>query len=338
MPQTQVRIALPSKGRMEGETLDFLAACGLKVNKTNPRQYSASIPALPEVVVLFQRPRDIPMSVAMGDIDLGITGYDTFAEALDDDDERVLIIHEALGYGECELVLAVPIDWQDVNTLEELAAKAQRHELRVGTKYSRAVEGFLRRAEVNGVRIVLADGALEAAPSIGYADFIADITSSGTTLRENNLRVLEGGSILRSQAIFIGNRNALANRPAVRTVTQQMLETFEAYLRARNQYMLFANMRGATVEEVTARVLSQPDLGGLQHPTIAPLITKPHESGWWAINLVVSQARLYPSIQQIRAIGGSGVIVTPVTYIFDELPERAQRLQALLPLKEGTAR
>ncbi|HML22731.1 MAG TPA: hypothetical protein PKD09_13855, partial [Aggregatilinea sp.] len=72
----QIRIALPSKGRMEEETLDFLAECGLRVNKTNPRQYTATLPALPDVLVLFQRARDIPASVAAGDVDLGITGYD----------------------------------------------------------------------------------------------------------------------------------------------------------------------------------------------------------------------------------------------------------------------
>jgi ATP phosphoribosyltransferase len=95
----QVRIALPSKGRMEGETLEFLANCGLRVNKTNPRQYSASIPVLPNVLILFQRPRDIPMSVAAGDVDLGITGYDTLAEAESSSEtESSVGIHEALGY------------------------------------------------------------------------------------------------------------------------------------------------------------------------------------------------------------------------------------------------
>ncbi len=311
---------------MGDETLEFLEACGLHVNKTNPRQYRAFIPALPEIVVLFQRPRDIPMSVAAGDIDLGITGYDTYAEIPADAKENIIVIHEALGYGRCDLVVAVPQAWDDVETMRDLAARAYAQNLRVATQYGNCVADFMREAGVENVRIVVADGALEAAPAIGYADFIVDITSSGTTLRENNLRTLSDGTVFRSEGIFIGNRERLCSDREMLATTAQMLEFFEAYLRAKNQYMVFANIRGATREEVTERVLSQPDLGGLQHPTLSQLIAKSAETNWWSINLVVAQSRLYTAIQQIRAIGGSGVVVTPVTYIFDELPDRSQRL------------
>ncbi len=86
--QQQIRIALPSKGRMEEETLEFLAECGLRVHKPNPRQYTATIPALPEVLLLFQRARDIPLSVAAGDVDLGITGYDALVETINGGKDR----------------------------------------------------------------------------------------------------------------------------------------------------------------------------------------------------------------------------------------------------------
>jgi ATP phosphoribosyltransferase len=331
----QVRIALPSKGRMEGETLEFLANCGLRVNKTNPRQYSASIPVLPNVLILFQRPRDIPMSVAAGDVDLGITGYDTLSEVeAATDTESIVVIHEALGYGSCSLVLAVPNQWSAVQSVDDLARKAEEHELRVATKYPNALRRFFDNSGVEGIKIVSADGALEAAPSIGYADFIADITSTGTTLKENQMHPLEGGTIVESQAVFIGNREALSNRPELLAITEQMLEFIEAYLRARGQYMIYANMRGETIEEITEAILSQSELGGLQHPTIASLITKPNEGNWWSVSLVVRHSHLYTAIQQIRAIGGSGVVVTPVSYIFDERPQRCQRLLESLQNKE----
>jgi len=322
-----IRMTLPSKGHLQEGTLEFLEDCGLRVKKPNPRQYSATIPALPGVEVLFQRPRDIPRSVAAGDIDLGITGYDTVAEILGEDDERIVLVHEALGYGECALVLAVPMAWDDVDTLADLGERSAAEGLRVATKYNRAVTRFFERARMNNIRIVYADGALEAAPSIGYADFIADVTSSGTTLRENNLRPIEGGTIVESQAVFIANRAALHEREDLLAVSQQILELFEANLNAKGQYMLFANIRGESPEEVSERLHSQPDLGGLQWPTIAPLLTGNAEQGnWWAVNLVTPQHRLYAAIQQLRAVGGSGVVVTPVTYIFDEFPARAQRL------------
>lgn len=334
MPE-QVRIALPSKGRMEGETLEFLANCGLRVNKTNPRQYSASIPVLPDVLILFQRPRDIPMSVANGDVDLGITGYDTLAEAeATKEADSIVVVHESLGYGSCSLVLAVPDQWPEVQSVNDLAHKAEKQKLRVATKYPNALRQFFENGGVSGIKIVSADGALEAAPSIGYADFIADITSTGTTLRENQMHPLKDGTIVESQAVFIGNREALNTRANLLSITEQMLEFIEAYLLARGQYMIFANMRGDTIEDITQAVLNQSELGGLQHPTIASLITKPDEGNWWSVSIVVRHSHLYTAIQQIRAIGGSGVVVTPVSYIFDERPQRCQRLLENLQNKE----
>jgi ATP phosphoribosyltransferase len=333
----QIRIALPSKGRMEGETLDFLAECGLRVHKPNPRQYTATLPALPDVLLLFQRARDIPLSVAAGDVDLGITGYDTLFEAFGEGAQDVIVVHDALGFGECQLVLAVPDGWDDVTAVADLDRRGAGRELRVATRYPQSVSRFLAARGVTNVRIVGADGALESAPIVGYADFIADISSTGTTLHENRLRALDDGTIVRSQAILIGNRAALKARPAVLAATRQMLEFIEAHLRARGQYMIFANMRGAAMDDVAARVFSQPDLGGLQGPTIAPMITRQGAGQWWAINLVVHARRLYDVIRQIRAIGGSGVVVTPVTYIFEEAPERYQRLLSALNGEDTSA-
>lgn len=324
----KVRIALPSKGRMEGETLDFLAGAGLRVNKLNPRQYSASIPALPDALVLFQRAPDIPRSVSAGDMDLGFTGYDTVAEALGDDMDGVIVIHEALGYGECSLVIAVPDDWDEVNDLDALRERATAEGgLKVATKHVNATRRFLAENQLDEIRIVRADGALEAAPAVGYADFIADITSTGTTLHDNHLKPLADGTIVDSQAVLIGNRAALESRPEVLALARELLEFIEAHLRACGQHMVFANMRGESPEAVAERIFAQTDLGGLQGPTISPVIARnPEGNNWWAINIVVPSARLYEAIRQIRGVGGSGVIVTPATYIFEERPVRYQRL------------
>ncbi len=94
--------------------------------------------------------------------------------------------------------------------------------------------------------------------------------------------------------------------------------------------MIFANMRGDSAEDVAARVFAQPGLGGLEGPTIAPMITREDPGSWWAINIVTSAVRLYETIRQVREIGGSGVVVTPITYIFEEAPERYQQLLATL--------
>ena len=159
----QIRIALPSKGRMEGETLDFLAECGLRVHKPNPRQYTATLPALPDTLLLFQRARDIPLSVAAGDVDLGITGYDALYETLNGDTDNVIIIHEALGYSECRLVLAVPEAWEDVTTVADLARRSAGGVLRVATKYANSVSRFLAARGVTNVCVVSADSSAPSA-------------------------------------------------------------------------------------------------------------------------------------------------------------------------------
>jgi ATP phosphoribosyltransferase len=333
---SRIRIALPSKGRLEGETLDFLAHSGLRVDKTNPRQYSARIPSLPGVLALFQRARDIPKSVAAGDVDLGITGYDAALDALGDDPDEVITVHEALGYGNCELVLAVPKSWDTVDDLVGLAAQARdRGGLRVATKHVNATRRFFETRGIEGIRVVSADGALEAAPTIGYADLIADITSTGTTLSENSLKPLKDGTIARSEAVLICNRHALESRDEVLATTSCLLEFIEAHLRARGQYLVFANMRGATADEVARRMVEQTDLGGLQGPTISPVIAPSQNGGWWAVNIVVPSDHLYSAVQQLRSVGGSGVVVTPATYIFEERPARYQRLLAALGKEEA---
>ncbi|NDJ53510.1 MAG: ATP phosphoribosyltransferase [Chloroflexi bacterium] len=324
----QVRLGLPSKGRMEDETMTFLAECNLRVDKTNPRQYSARIPAMPEILVLFQRARDIARSVAAGDIDLGITGYDTVLDALGDDLSDIIVVHEALGYGECRLVVAVPDEWDDVTDLPSLNQKAQSTGgLRAATKHVTSAELFFGKHNLSeAIQVVSADGALEAAPAVGYAEMIVDITSTGTTLRDNRLKTIDGGTLVESQAVMIANRESLRSQDQLLETARHLLEFFEARLRARGQYLVMANMRGSSEAEIAERIFTQTDLGGLQGPTISPVATRDGQGGWYAINIIVSQKRLYRAIQQIRGIDGSGVVVTPTTFIFEERPERYQRL------------
>jgi ATP phosphoribosyltransferase len=328
--RSAVRLALPSKGRMEDETLQLLRDCGLTVNKVNPRQYIATISEFPLLEIWFQRTADVVRKVRDGDTDLGIVGFDKIAEYRGESD-AVVIIHEALDYSHCRLSVAVPETLTNVTTMPELARYAQQNHsarpLRVVSKYQRQAARFLEQHGVSPFRMLYADGALEAAPQMGTADIIVDLVSSGVTLRENRLQELPDGIILRSQAMFIGNRAALTDRPEVLELARDLLERFEAHLRAVNQYMIVANIRGESAEEVAEKVLTQPDLGGLQGPTISPVyLRRPTASGWFAINIVVTKSNLHRSIAEVRRIGGSGVLVLPITYIFEEEPLRWQSL------------
>jgi len=318
--RSDIRLSLPSKGRLAQAALDFLAAAGLPVDKPNPRQYAAHIPAMPNLTVLFQRAGDIVVSVRDGSVDFGITGLDVVAEKRGENGQ-VLVLHEALGFGHCALTLAVPEAWPVAN-LDELRAYARRlgRPLRVATKFPHLTARFLEAQQVP-FRLIAAEGTLETAPAIGYADAISDLVSSGQTLRDNRLRPLPDGVIQPSQAVLIANRRALRERPAVLGMARRLLEYIEAHLRAQENLLVIANMRGESPEAIARRMFDRPTIGGLQGPTISPVFVR-DGAPWYSVSIVVRRDRLPAAIADLRAVGGSGIIVTPVTYIFEEEPPR----------------
>jgi ATP phosphoribosyltransferase len=330
--RTDIRLALPSKGRLEEESLEFLTACGLGVVKPNPRQYQAGIPAVPSLTVLFQRPGDIVVGVRQGSLDFGIAGIDTIEEKKGGGGE-IIILHDSLEFGECSLVLAVPEGWEDVRTVPDLARKAaampgEGKPLRVATKFPVLTARFLQNKRIGPFELIASEGTLEVAPAIGYADMISDLVETGTTLRDNHLRPLEDGQILRSQACLIANREALTKRPEVLEAAHTLLEFVEAHLRAQDAYIVLANMRGKSQQEIAAKIFAQTDLGGLQGPTICGVFTRKSETQeWFAVNVVVRKDKIMQAVQELRSIGGSGVVVSPVTYIFEEEPDRFVKLR-----------
>jgi ATP phosphoribosyltransferase len=197
--------------------------------------------------------------------------------------------------------------------------------LRVATKFPKVTQAFFEQHGLNEVQFVAAEGTLEIAPTIGYTDFIVDLVSSGVTLRDNHLRILEDGEILKSQACLVANRAALQSRPEVLAVARQLIEFIVAHLRAVDNVAIFANMRGESAQAIGEKILLQKVSGGLQGPTISPIITR-DDSSWFAVNIVVRKDQLAQAITELRSIGGSGVIVTPVTYIFEEEPEEYKRM------------
>src|SRR5438045_2878755 len=171
MTDTRVTIALPSKGAIAEPTLDFLKSCDLRVVQTNPRQYTATVPALPGLDVLFQRVTDIVHKVADGTVDLGITGLDVVEEIARGNDD-VIILHENLRYGGCQLVFAVPEAWIDVDTMADVVdvsldfREHNHRNLRVATKFTNLARQFLHQHGVHHFSLVEAEGAIEAAPML----------------------------------------------------------------------------------------------------------------------------------------------------------------------------
>jgi ATP phosphoribosyltransferase len=337
MTRTDIRLALPSKGALHKDAFEFLEACGLKIFRPNPRQYEATIPSLPQVTVMFQRPGDIVTGVRQGSIDFGITGLDIFAEKSYGRSQSILVLHDALGFGPCTLNLAIP-EGKPARTMADLAQwsqelKANGRSLRVATKFPNLTKAFLTQHNVTAVKLTTVEGTLEIAPKIGFADVIADLVSSGITMRDNHLRPIDDGLILSSQACLIANKESVKTRADVLTVARHFLEYIEAHLRAKNSYLVTTNVRGKSPEDIASKMLSQSHLRGLRGPTIAPIVARHNVDdapNWFAVNIVVQKPSLFQAIAELRTIGGSGVVVTRCTYIFEEEPERYRAMLTAL--------
>ena len=328
--RTDLRLSIPSKGRLAEETIEFLKASGIDIYKPNPRQYEGTVPTIPGLTVLFQRPTDIVISIRNGSVDFGITGLDVLEEHRGTDGE-ILLLHDSLGYGKCNLALAVPERWEAVQTVADLRDEVAlwSRPLKVATKFPELTSRFLTENNIP-ISIVSAEGTLEIAPAIGYADMISDLVSSGQTLRDNRLRPLADGLVQASQSVFVANRAVLKSNPQALAVARQLLEFIEARLRAKDNLSIFANMRGESVEAIGARMFSQKTIGGLNGPTISPIVVRDGDPNWHGVHIIIHRDQLFSAISELRAIGASGVVVTPVTYIFEEEPPRYKAMLAAL--------
>ncbi len=205
---TGLVLGVPSKGRLMQDTRDWFAARGIEIAVDNAtREYAATVDGIAGLSVQLISAGEVPGALAAGKIDLGVTGEDLIHEQVPEHENRVRAIAQ-MGFGHADLIVAVPAFWIDVETMHDLdeAAHAfrQRHgrALRVATKYHTLARRFFHEKGVADYRIVDSQGATEAAPRNMTADVIVDITSTGSTLRANHLKIIDDGMILQSQAVL----------------------------------------------------------------------------------------------------------------------------------------
>jgi len=163
---------------------------------------------------------------------------------------------------------------------------------------------------------------------------ICDVVSSGLTLSDNRLRMIQNGRILESQAVLIGNKQTLLSDLEVLKTARILIEFFEAHLIGKDKLAVFANMRGENPQAIAQRIFDSTTIQGLQGPTISQVIVKNADQNWFAVNIIVSKSEMYKAISELRAIGGSGVIVIPVSYVFDEEPPRYRKLLQKLDITD----
>jgi ATP phosphoribosyltransferase len=295
------------------------------------------MPSLSLVDVLFQRVTDVVYKVSDGTAQLGITGLDVVREH---PHEHLTVVHQDLNYGHCKLLVAVPEAWVDVENMTDLADIAldfreyKHANLRVATTYPNLSRQFLHAQGIHHFTLVNAEGAIEAAPTIGYADIIVDLMQTGTTLRENHLKALADGVIVESQACLVGNLHALRHRPEVLETARRLLEYIDAALQGRDYYQVTVNILGESAEEVARKVASNPITRGLQGPTVAPIHSANGsangEQDWFTITIVVASRDLLPAVEHLRAIGSTQSVVVPVRYVFLEQSATFAKLVARL--------
>jgi len=201
-----IRLGIPSKGRLMEQSFDWFADRGVRLSRAgSDREYAGRVEGADGVALVLLSAGEIPRELAAGRIELGVTGTDLVREKLAGWSSDVAEL-APMGFGHADLILAVPDCWRDCRDLDDFAAIARdfRAEhgfrLRIATKYHRLVRAWLAAHEVADYQLVDSQGATEGTVANQTAEAIADITSSGETLRANNLRILDEAPILRSQA------------------------------------------------------------------------------------------------------------------------------------------
>ena len=280
-----VRLAIPNKGRIAIPIIDLVEKSGLHLAETGEQRRLITKTLDPHVEILFARPVDIPEYVATGAADLGITGHDMVVERGSDVEELL-----DLQSGRAQLVLAVRED-SVITQPKQLAG------LKVATEFPTITRDYFKKHNID-VDIVLVGGACEATPYLGIADAIIDLSSSGTTLKTNRLRVID--------EVLVTSTHLIANRESLRAKKEKIDEihlALESVIRARGQCYLMMNVKRTSLDAVR-RILP-----GLSGPTIMDVASS---EGLVAVHAVVNEERVYMLINQLKHAGAKDILVMAI--------------------------
>lgn len=279
-----LKIAIPNKGRLSEDTLALFERAGLSVNKNDRQLYATTRDG--NYTVIFVRTQDIPNFVSDGVTDLGVTGQDVVAECDVDVDEIL-----ETGFGKCTMVAAAKED-SPINSVNDLT-----EDIKVATSFPVIAKKYFEKLEKK-VHITKVCGATEITPKLGLADVIVDITSSGSTLKTNNLKII--GEIMNSQAVIIA-------RPNLKEREGQRLESFirviKSALDAEEKKYLMANIPKSALNEV------KKIIPGLKSPTVTGLLDNESEV---AIHVVVNKKNIYENIDRLKQLGATGILILTV--------------------------
>ena len=277
-----IRIAVQSKGRLYEDTMNLLKEAGIKIgnSKRTLLVKSSNFP----VEILYLRDDDIPQTVASGVADLGVVGENELLEKGEDVD-----IAKRLGFSSCRLSLAIPKS-VEYSSVEWFKGK------KIATSYPNILNDYMRKTGIN-MDLHVITGSVEIAPSIGLADGICDIVSSGSTLISNNLKEVE--EVMRSETLLISNKQLAEEKKAI---LSELIFRIDAVKSAEDKKYVLMNAPTSKVNEITSI------LPGVKSPTIMPLAT----DGWSSIHTVLDEKCFWEIIGQLKSLGAEGILVLPI--------------------------
>jgi len=277
-----LRIAVQAKGRLNEETMLLLTESGIKL-ESGKRLLLLPARNFP-LEVLFLRDDDIPQSVADGVADIGIVGENEYAEK-----KKNVLLTKRLGFSKCRLSLAIPkeIDYTDISWFNGKV---------IATSYPEILSDFLKEKNVKA-DIHVITGSVEIAPSIGLADGIFDIVSSGSTLITNHLKEVE--VLMRSEAILVSNPKLTAEK---QIIVDELLFRFDAVKMAEDKKYVLMNVPTENIDKIIEV------LPGMKSPTIMPLA----KEGWNSLHAVIDEKRFWDIIGKLKALGAEGILVVPI--------------------------
>jgi ATP phosphoribosyltransferase len=303
-------IAVPAKGRLQENAHAFFARAGLTLVKPRgARDYRGTVAGLADIEIAYLSAAEIAGQLAQGAVHLGITGEDLVREMIPGADDKVVLL-DGLGFGFANVVVAVPQAWIDVRSMADLddvaTAFRLKHDrrMRVATKYINLTRGFFAQHGVIDYRIVESSGSTEAAPAAGTAELIVDITTTGATLAANGLKVIEDGTILRSQANLVAARAADWSASA-RETARLVLDRIVAHSRARAFCEVRTRFKGLDDKLLAA---AQERFG-----VVAPY-GGPTSSGMMTLHCPPGAVHALASF--LRDNGAQTVVVAELDYVF----------------------
>ena len=315
-------IAVPAKGRLQENAESFFARAGLKLVKPRgARDYRGTIAGMDGVEIAYLSASEITAQLAQGAAHLGVTGEDLVREMMPDADARVILL-EGLGFGFANVVVAVPQAWIDVRSMADLddVATAFRlkhnRKMRVATKYVNLTRGFFAQHGIADYRIVESLGATEGAPAAGTAELIVDITTTGNTLTANALKVIEDGTMLRSQANLVAARGADWNADTL-DITRRILDRLASQARAQ----AFREMRTRFKGCDDGLLAMARETFGIVTPFGGPT-----SSGMLTLHCPPDQ--VFALADFLRGKGADAISVSDIDYVFTQDNPLFERLKA----------